>query len=203
MKKKIKNYGLFLIYTLFSWGCANKETYTYRSKEIGAYKKPVATVEKAWLARHKYDHERRLLIPMVGGTRWGAIQEYKEDGTLEYKDWWVRDIKIEDLEPAPSTTLKISRNKNVWKKPTLDGIELDNFAKPTLKEETKISPPAQEISDFIPTIPKLEDDIGESVLVPPALDSTPQMPDDVIAPEGSPFDPLPDAFPPLELPPLE
>ena len=140
---------------------------------------------------------------MVGGTRWGAIQEYKEDGTLEYKDWWVRDIKIEDLEPAPSTTLKISRNKNVWKKPTLDGIELDNISKPTLKEETKISPPAQEISDFIPTIPKLEDDIGESVLVPPALDSTPQMPDDVIAPEGSPFDPLPDAFPPLELPPLE
>ena len=203
MKKKIKNYGLFLIYTLFSWGCANKETYTYRSKEIGAYKKPVATVEKAWLARHKYDHERRLLIPMVGGTRWGAIQEYKEDGTLEYKDWWVRDIKIEDLEPVPSTTLKISRNQKVLHKTSLDGIDLDNIAESTLKEESKILNSTQEVTDFIPTITELEDDIGEAASVPPAFDSIPKMPDDVLVPEGSPFDPLPDAFPPLELPPLE
>ena len=198
MKKKIKIYGLFLIYTLFSWGCANNETYTYRSKELGAYKKPVATVEKAWLARHKYDHERRLLIPMVGGTRWGAIQEYKEDGTLEYKDWWERDIKIEDLEPTPSTTLKINRNKKVWKKTTLDGINVDNIVKPTLKEETEISNPAQEVTDFIPIIPDTEDGAGQTALEPPAFDSTPEMLDDSLAPADSPFAPLPDVFPPLE-----
>jgi hypothetical protein len=200
MKKKIKNYGLFLIYILFSWGCANNKTYSYRSKEMGAYKKPVATVEKAWLARHKYDHERRLLIPMVGGTRWGAIQEYKEDGTLEYKDWWERDIKIEDLDPAPSTTIKINRNKNVWKKPTLDGINVDNFVKPTLKEETEISNSAEEVTDFIPMVPDIDDGVEEAVLEPPASDSTPEMLGEGLAPKDSPFAPLPDALPPLDFP---
>ena len=200
MKKKIKIYGLFLIYTLFSWGCANNETYTYRSKEMGAYKKPVATVEKAWLARHKYDHERRLLIPMVGGSRWGAIQEYKEDGTLEYKDWWERDIKIEDLDPTPSTTLKIKRNKNEWKKTTLDGINVDNFVKPTLKDETEISNSAEEVTDFIPIVPDIDDGVEETGLEPPAFDSTPETLDEGLAPADSPFAPLPDAFPPLELP---
>tara|TARA_B110000003_G_scaffold241485_1_gene248736 strand:+ start:3476 stop:4084 length:609 start_codon:yes stop_codon:yes gene_type:complete len=200
MKKKIKIYGLFLIYTLFSWGCANNETYTYRSKEMGAYKKPVATVEKAWLARHKYDHERRLLIPMVGGSRWGAIQEYKEDGTLEYKDWWERDIKIEDLDPTPSTTLKIKRNKNEWKKTTLDGINVDNFVKPTLKDETEISNSVEEVTDFIPIVPDIDDGVEETGLEPPAFDSTPEMLDEGLAPADSPFAPLPDAFPPLELP---
>ena len=200
MKKKIKIYGLFLIYTLFSWGCANNETYTYRSKEMGAYKKPVATVEKAWLARHKYDHERRLLIPMVGGTRWGAIQEYKEDGTLEYKEWWERDIKIEDLDPTPSTTLKIKRNKNEWKKTTLDGINVDNFVKPTLKDETEISNSAEEVTDFIPIVPDIDDGVEETGLEPPAFDSTPETLDEGLAPADSPFAPLPDAFPPLELP---
>ena len=200
MKKKIKIYGLFLIYTLFSWGCANNETYTYRSKEMGAYKKPVATVEKAWLARHKYDHERRLLIPMVGGTRWGAIQEYKEDGTLEYKDWWERDVKIEDLDPTPSTTIKINRNKNEWKKTTLDGINVDNFVKPTLKDETEISNSAEEVTDFIPIVPDIDDGVEETGLEPPAFDSTPETLDEGLAPADSPFAPLPDAFPPLELP---
>ena len=167
---------------------------------MGAYKKPVATVEKAWLARHKYDHERRLLIPMVGGSRWGAIQEYKEDGTLEYKDWWERDIKIEDLDPTPSTTLKINRNKNEWKKTTLDGINVDNFVKPTLKDETEISNSAEEVTDFIPIVPDIDDGVEETGLEPPAFDGTPEMLDEGLAPADSPFAPLPDAFPPLELP---
>ena len=35
---------------------------------------------------------------MIGGSRWGAVQEYKEDGTLVYREWWERDVKKEDLE---------------------------------------------------------------------------------------------------------
>ena len=42
------------------------------------------------------------MVPKVAGARWGSTQEYKEDGTLTYRDWWVRDVKMEDLEPAPS-----------------------------------------------------------------------------------------------------
>lgn len=69
--------------------------------------KHLSMVEKAWTARHHYDPERRLLVPKVAGARWGSTQEYKEDGTLTYRDWWVRDVKIEDLEPAPSTFVEV------------------------------------------------------------------------------------------------
>ena len=64
-------------------------------------------VEKAWMARHHYDSERRLLVPKVGGARWGSTQEYNEDGTLTYLDWWVRDVKMEDLEASPSTFVEV------------------------------------------------------------------------------------------------
>ena len=59
-------------------------------------------VEKAWMARHHYDPERRLLVPKVAGARWGSTQEYKEDGTLTYLDWWVRDVKWKIWKRAPS-----------------------------------------------------------------------------------------------------
>ena len=44
-------------------------------------------------ARYEYDNERRLLIPKYAGSRWGAVQQYKEDGHLEYQDWWVKDLR--------------------------------------------------------------------------------------------------------------
>ena len=81
----------------------------YRSVSPAFDRKPVSKIEKAWIARHQYDHERRLLIPKLGGARWGAVQEYKEDGTIEFKDWWERDAKIEDLEAVPSTVLSAPR----------------------------------------------------------------------------------------------
>ena len=28
----------------------------------------------------------------------GAVQEYTADGNLVYRDWWVRNVKLEDLE---------------------------------------------------------------------------------------------------------
>mgnify|MGYP003984975047 FL=1 len=200
MNNKFQIYGILLICILIIGGCGTTKPYAYKSNKIDGYKKPVATVEKAWLARHKYDHERRLLIPMVGGTRWGAIQEYKEDGTLEYRDWWVRDIKTEDLEPAPSTTLKIPKNQNIRKVTTLEGINLDNVPKPTLKNIHEDSKPVQEASDFIPLVPSLENNAEEKTAIEPGLfDSAPVLPEG-LPPSDSPFAPLPDAFPPLDLP---
>ena len=53
-------------------------------------------VEKLWLARHHYDQDRRLLF-----LKWeelvGCGSEYTADGNLVYRDWWVRNLKIEDL----------------------------------------------------------------------------------------------------------
>lgn len=68
-------------------------------------RRPPASVEKAWLARHHYDPERRLLIPRYSGARWGSILEFTEDETLVYRDWWIRDVKVEDLDAAPNTRL--------------------------------------------------------------------------------------------------
>ena len=201
MKRKIEVFGLFLVFLMASLGCGNKDGYIYRSKEVIGPKKSVGAVDKAWLARHKYDHERRLLIPMVGGTRWGAVQEYKEDGTLEYKDWWVRDIKIEDLESAPSMTLKIPKNKSVRKVTTLEGINLDNMSKATSNEPEKIPSTVKESTEFIPLVPTVEDSVKESFPDSSVIENSPAIPVQEDEPsEESPFAPLPGAFPPLDLP---
>ena len=68
-------------------------------------RRPPAAVEKAWLARHQYDPDRRLLIPKYSGARWGSILEYTENESLVYRDWWVRDVKMEELSAEPSTKL--------------------------------------------------------------------------------------------------
>lgn len=200
MKRKIEIFGFFLVFLLASLGCGNKDGYVYRSKEVLGPKKSVGAVDKAWLARHKYDHERRLLIPMVGGTRWGAVQEYKEDGTLEYKDWWVRDIKIEDLEPAPSMTLKIPKNKSVRKITTLEGINMDNVSKPTSNELEEIPSTIEESTEFIPLVPNVEDSVNEPFPNSSVIENSPAMLEENEPFEESPFAPLPGAFPPLDLP---
>jgi len=66
---------------------------------------PPAYVQKAWDSRYTYDPDRRLLIPKYAGSRWGAVQQYKEEGQLEYQDWWIRDIRTEELESAPVTKI--------------------------------------------------------------------------------------------------
>ena len=71
------------------------------SRMMGA--SPPAYVQKAWNAKYDYDEEKRLLVPKYAGSRWGSIKEYREDGRLSYQDWWVRDIKVEDLEEDPDT----------------------------------------------------------------------------------------------------
>ena len=73
------------------------------SQMMGA--KPPAYVQKAWSAKYVYDEEKRLLVPKYAGSKWGSIKEYREDGQLTYQDWWVRDVKVEDLDASPETQI--------------------------------------------------------------------------------------------------
>ena len=202
MKLKIKTFFLLFFFSILFHGCGNKEGYSYRSKELNRSKKPIATVEKAWLARHQYDHERRMLIPMIGGTRWGAVQEYKEDGTLEYRDWWIRDVKIEDLEARPSTLLKRPEKTNSNKPITLENIDLDSFQGTLQAEPTSTSEP-----DAIPTVlPLNQEDLNiENTGLPVSESPFPALPFDSAPPlkeikpaSENPFAPLPDGLPPLD-----
>ena len=203
MKLKISKLFVLFFLSLFFNGCGSKDSYSYRSKEFNSARKPIATVEKAWVARHKYDHERRLLIPMVGGTRWGAVQEYKEDGTLEYKDWWVRDVKIEDLEARPSTTLSISNKKEIRPKSSLEDIDLEVIPKASSSVSTEVPESSSVISVEPLPIPgaflgeKSEIPESEAPFAPLPFDSLPSQPEENSLDSASPFAPLPDSFPPL------
>ena len=97
LKKIIFATGCFLL--LFS--CARRETLPNLEDRDRSAAKPPAYVQKAWNARYEYDQDRRRLIPIYAGNRWGSVQQYKEDGSLEYLDWWVKDVKSEDLDPSP------------------------------------------------------------------------------------------------------
>ena len=198
MKLKIETFLLFFS-SILLYGCGNKEGYSYRSKELNRSKKPIATVEKAWLARHQYDHERRMLIPMIGGTRWGAVQEYKEDGTLEYRDWWIRDVKMEDLEARPSTMLKRPEKTNNNKSATIENI--DSLPSDFQEESTLTSEPSA-----IPTdLPSNQEDLNiENTELPVSESPFPALPFDSAPPlqeaspaSDNPFAPLPDGLPPL------
>jgi hypothetical protein len=172
-----------------------------KKKEFVRPAKPKAAVERAWLARNKYDHERRMLIPMVGGSRWGAIQEYKEDGTLEYKEWWVRDIKKEDLEASPSTALRIIKEQNNDQGTSLNRINLENLPAPSPVQSSEVIESPTENSaenppdvDF-PPVPR-ESSNGDSPFAPLPFDVVPALPsEESIAP--APFAPLPNGLPPL------
>ena len=67
---------------------------------------------KAWEARYSYDADRRLLVPQYAGSRWGAVQQYKEEGELVYQDWWIRDVRSEDLEASPDTSITSFLNED-------------------------------------------------------------------------------------------
>jgi len=99
------NFQCLLLLTLFVSSCSFRiEKVQGDNLEIQS-NKPPAYIQKAWDARYDFDHERRLLIPKYAGSRWGAVQQYKEDGSLEYQDWWVKDLQREELVPAPSTEI--------------------------------------------------------------------------------------------------
>ena len=35
----------------------------------------------------------------------GAVQQFKEEGHLVYQDWWVRDVRKEELDASPDTRI--------------------------------------------------------------------------------------------------
>ena len=180
---------LITVFASFVFSCSEKRGYSYRSKQANISRKPVADVEKAWMSRYKYDNERRLLIPMVGGARWGATQEYKEDGTLEYKDWFVRDIMIPPKEEISEETLseEIIETKDL----PLESLE----ETPSSFGEGGNS--SQDVSvPVLDEVPSIEDSaIPQENLFDADPESMPVFP-----PSTAPFEPLPDSLPPLELP---
>ena len=93
-----------LVAAIFS-SCNRSGKYGQNNSKDIKLRRPPAAVEKAWLARHQYDPDRRLLIPKYSGARWGSILEYTENESLVYRDWWVRDVKMEELSAEPSTKL--------------------------------------------------------------------------------------------------
>jgi len=95
---------LFFIVIFFS-SCSRTEKYSQSPSKKTQLRRPPAAVERAWLARHQYDPERRLVVPKYNGARWGSILEYTEEENLVYRDWWVRDVKMQELSPEPSTQL--------------------------------------------------------------------------------------------------
>lgn len=179
---------LITVFASFVFSCSEKRGYSYRSKQANISRKPVADVEKAWMSRYKYDNERRLLIPMVGGARWGATQEYKEDGTLEYKDWWVRDIKIPNALISEKT---LSKEIIETRELPLESLE------ETPSSFGEVGNSSQDVSvPVLDEVPSIEDSaIPQENLFDAAPEAMPVFP-----PSTAPFEPLPDSLPPLELP---
>ncbi len=108
MNLYFRNFRFSILGICMVWGwtsCSTREKVSdQQSVEVSA-NKPPAYIQKAWDARYDYEQDRRLLVPKYAGSRWGAVQQYKENGTLEYQDWWVRDLQREELAPSPSTQL--------------------------------------------------------------------------------------------------
>ena len=102
---KYVNFQCLLFATLFACSCSFRKEKEQGDNLVIQSNKPPAYIQKAWDARYDFDNERRLLIPKYAGSRWGAVQQYKEDGSLEYQDWWVKDLQREELAPAPSTEI--------------------------------------------------------------------------------------------------
>ena len=187
-------YILIFFLALFHSGCKSTNEYAYKGNFSENFNKPVANVEKAWMAKHNYDQDRRLLIPMIGGSRWGAVQEYKEDGTVEYRDWWIRDVKLEDLQPSPSTSLrKLPTQKEKPKPFSLDQIVMEK--EDSTKGEPEVMPEqVKEIFDEVET----PVESPESPFLPPPFEDAPSVePADGLLEADSPFPPLPEALPPL------
>ena len=57
-----------LVLLLLFGSCGNQAAYQYRPSSEELNLKAVSKIEKAWVARHHYDHERRLLVPKVGAS---------------------------------------------------------------------------------------------------------------------------------------
>ena len=198
---------LIIIIPFFFCSCFLRDNQDFRSYQPKPYVKPVAKVEKVWTAQHKYDPERRLVIPMIGGSRWGAVHEYKEDGTLVYREWWERDIKKEDLDNVSIKDSTFSDQKIESTVETNVGQNAEvNITDPELPDVVEAQP-GDVPTPFDEVVPFDGGDSGNELpMAPLPFDSLPandnQSPP--IPSNDSPFAPLPTELPPFpaELPPL-
>ena len=195
--------GFFLV--LFFQSCSKTNYKQEMTAEQRLILNPPSMVEKLWLARHHYDEERRLIVPKVGGSRWGAVQEYTADGNLVYRDWWVRNLKVEDLEAAPSTEIEVVREEDTSARPPVlgvSGIEVEQDGndpgEPVMVEQPEASTTDPFAGDspaddpFAP-VPAVEGDLPEmnDPFAPlPNAGEAESMP----ATEADPFAPLPSPF---------
>ncbi len=187
--------GFLLV--LFFQSCSNSNYKQEISAEQRLILNPPSMVEKLWLARHHYDEERRLIVPKVGGSRWGAVQEYTAEGNLVYRDWWVRNLKVEDLEAAPSTEIEVVREEDTSTRPPvlgISGIDVEEDGNEP-SESLMESQPAESnedsfIDDPFAPVPAVEEALPEmsDPFAPiPDAGAGESMP----APEADPFAPLP------------
>ncbi len=200
----MKSIICFPFVLLFLSSCGKNQ---YRPRAELYIQKPGSKVEKAWVARNQFDQERRLLIPKLGGARWGAVQEYKENGTIEFKDWWERDVKIEELEASPSTAISKSwgKKKPASTLPPRLGLDrpLDLVPPSEPLPPFGLQPEPTDPAPGIPELPSLPP-LGDPSALPPTdapalppLDELPPIdgPVPVAPPAPSPFAPLPGALP--------
>ena len=197
---------LVLLFTFLFQSCSNKLYRQDISYEDRMNLNPPSMVEKLWLARHQYDEDRRLIVPKVGSARWGAVQEYTADGNLVYRDWWVRNLKVEDLEAAPSMDIEISPQEDDSSRPPvlgISGIEVEENPNPIGSDiddpfgSDGVSPNLQNVDPFAP-LPEVENQPGST---PPSVDPFAPLPTEdgsmtapIPATEGDPFAPLPSPF---------
>ena len=108
MLRNVSKFTILLTSSLVLISCGTKSSYPTAEKDnlpaVSSGRPPVY-VQNAWDARYSYDADRRLLVPQYAGSRWGAVQQYQEEGQLVYQDWWVRDVRSEDLEASPDTSI--------------------------------------------------------------------------------------------------
>ena len=199
-----------LSFTFFLGSC--RSVAEYRGTRAPSFASPyrVAAVEKSWMARHKYDHDRRLLIPVHKGTRWGAVQEYKEDGSIVFRDWWVRNVKVEDLEANPETDVVKAEKPEPASLPGGNSfVPASAFPAPTFEPSSEPFSPNPVISSAPEPAPFPSEPAPFSPEPFPVVDGTPEIAPFALPPVGtgaggmatpSPFTPLPGAVPSAPLP---
>ncbi len=180
---------IFFVVSCVFYGCTSSKKNRTANQEKRIFNRAPAVVEKAWLARNHYDSERRLLIPRYSGARWGSVLEYTEGERLEYKDWWVRDVKLEELNPSPSTEIKAFDNENDGQEilntpPSNTDESIQDFGNPTRITDTGENEFDAAIQEEIPATEEL------------SFPGFPEVPTGDANKEGldSPFAPLPPGF---------
>lgn len=200
--------SLGLLIVLIVQSCSSSTQSQVNSIQQTPMNSTPSMVEKLWLARHQYDDQRRLIIPKVGASRWGAVQEYTADGNLVYRDWWLHNLKVEDLEAAPSTEIEVVNEEDLSARPPVlgaSGIDLDQEESDPSAQSIEVIAEGGSIDPAPPTTDPFAGDAASAdpfAPVPTTQESVPEMTDpfapspnsggsDPVLPDSDPFAPLP------------